>query len=182
MANEAVVTIVAQMRDEASAKMKGLTETAKDSQQTMQNLQIGVVAVGSALAAMGSLLGQIDSPAAKMASNFLLITGAISSTAGAIMTAIPVIKQLITWLRSLAVVQTLVKALSGPVGWGQIGIGLGIAAAATAGIYAATGGFSSTKQTTVNINTQAFTGSETDARNFASNMQGYIRENERVGR
>jgi len=183
MADEAIVTIVARMRDEASPKMSQLGKTTETSQMTMANFRMTLVAVGSALTAVGSLLGKMDNPAAKMASNFLLISGAMTSTVGAIFNMIPMIRQLITWLRTLAITQAIVKSLAGPVGWAQLGIGLGVAAAATAGIVAATGGFGGKQGATiVNINAQAFTGSRADARKFGSQIKQIQVSETRLGR
>jgi len=185
MANEAAVTIVARMRDEASAKMQNLGKTTAKTNITMAETQMTLTAVGSALVGVGALLGKMDNPLAKTASTFLLTAGAIGATAGAIMNMIPYIGKLITWLRSLAIAQTLVAALSGPAGWARIGIGLGIAAAGTAGIVAATGGFGGRGGGTtqvVNINSQAFTGNDAEARKFASKVQRYSREETRLGR
>lgn len=180
MANEAATTIVLRMRDEASANMAQFGETTQ--QATMESLQLNtaLTAMGSALTAVGSLLGQMESPLAKTASTFLLTGGAILSTVAAIGTMLPYLKNLINTMRSLAIAQTIVAALSGPVGWARIGIGLGVAAAATAGIVAATGGFSG--GTTVNVNTPAFMGSDADARKFSEKVQRFSRQNERIGR
>lgn len=189
MANEAAVTIVARMRDEASGKMANLGKTTQTTTVNMNDLRMTLTAVGSALVGIGSLLGKLDNPAAKMASNFFLIGGAIGSTAGAILNVIPYIGKLITWLRNLAVVQTIVKALSGPVGWAQLGIGLGLAAVGTAAVIGLSGGFSNQSAgtasrggTTVNINSQAFAGNDAEARKFASKVQRYSREEARLGR
>lgn len=180
MANEAVTTIVLRMQDEASTSMNEFGQTTQ--QATLESLQLNtaLTAVGGALTAIGSLLGQLDNPLAKTASTFLVTAGAIFTTVAAIGTMLPYIRNLITTLRTLAITQTIVAALTGPVGWARIGIGLGVAAVATAGIVAATGGFQ--RGTTVNVTTAAFMGSEADARKFAGKVQRFSRENERIGR
>lgn len=187
MANEAAVTIVARMRDEASGKMANLGKQTQQTNVNMTDLRMTLTAVGSAFVGIGSLLGKLDNPLAKTASNFFLIGGAIGSTAGAILNVIPYIGKLITWLRNLAIVQTIVKALSGPAGWVQLGVGLAIAGAATAGVLAMTGGLrgstgGGTTAQVVNINSQAFTGNDAEARKFASKVQRYSREESRLGR
>jgi hypothetical protein len=213
MANEAAITIVGRMRDEITPQMKSLSRatneaaistgalgeesymtsdrlqelTVKSLEATVQTFQLNLAltAMGSALTAVGSLISKIDNPTAKMASNFLLIGGAILTTTSSIIQMIPYIRQMITWLRSLAIVQTVVKALSGPIGWAQVGIGLGIAAAGTAAIYGMTGGFGGGGrggQTVVNINAQAFAGNTAEARKFASKVQRYSREETSMGR
>ena len=151
MADEAATTIVLKMRDEASAKMENFGDTTQTVTTNSLDLQVALVAVGGALNAVGGLLGQIDHPAAKVAQTFFMMGGGILSAVSAIWIMMPVLKNLITSLKSLAIIQTIVKALMGPVGWAQIGIGLGIAGAATAGIIAMTGGFESRPRTT-NIN------------------------------
>ncbi len=185
MLTEAIIAIVARMRDEASPKMKQLGETAKTTKINMQDLKLGLVAVGSAFTAVGSRVNRLDNPTAKLASDFLLTAGAIASTAGAILTMIPVIGNLIKWLRSLAIMQTLVKALSGPAGWAQLAIGLGVAGAAYAGTTAlmnSSGGGAPARGQTVNINTPAFMGNDSDARKFSRKMQTISREDTRLGR
>jgi len=181
MANEAAVTVVMRMKDEASAGMQQFGQTTQQTEIQALQLNAALTAMGSAFTAVGSLVGQLENPLAKTASTFLMTGGAILSTVAAIGTMLPYIRTLITSLRALAITQTLVAALSGPVGWGRLAIGLGIAAGATAGIVAATGGFGGGGQT-VNINTQAFMGSQSDARQFAGKVQRFNRESERIGR
>ena len=153
MGDEAAITTVIRMRDEASAELQNFGQNVQ--QQEMQALQFNValIAVGSALSAMGSLLNQIDNPMAKMGAQFMMTAGAVFTTTSAIIQMMPAIRGLIQWLRNLAIAQALVQALSGPKGWITLGAGLAIAGAATAGIYAATGGFNKGGGgTTVNIN------------------------------
>lgn len=182
MANEAATTIVLRMRDEASANMENFGQTTQQAQIQSLQLNAALTATGGALSAMGSLLGQMENPLAKTAATFLQTGGAILMTVAAIGTMLPYIRNLVTALRTLAVAQTIVAALTGPVGWAKIGIGLGVAAAATAGIVGMTGGFSRGAGTTVNINTQAFVGNDANARDFASKVQRFSREADRTGR
>jgi len=182
MANEAATTIVLRMRDEASDQMATFGQTTQQAEIASLQFNAALTAVGGALTAVGSLLGQLDSPLAKTASTFLTTGGAILMTVAAISTMLPYIRNLITSLRSLAIVQTIVAALSGPIGWAKIGIGLGIAGAATAGIIAMTGGFGGGRNEAVTIQTSAFMGSDADARKFAAKVQRFNRENERLGR
>ena len=121
MADEASVVIVARMRDEASVGMQKLGATTQKTQFTMQELSSTLTATGSAMAAVGALMSQMDSPMAKTASKFLMIGGAILTTSSAIMTMLPLITKLTASLRSMAIAQTLVHALSGPVGWALLG-------------------------------------------------------------
>lgn len=181
MADEASLTIVARMRDEASDKMKAMNTNVEQVAFSQQQLQQTLTATGGALTAVGSLMNMVGGEAGKTAAIFLTTAGAIMSTVGAIMAALPMIRGLITTLRSLAIVQTIVAALSGPVGWGKIAIGLGIAAAATAGVVAMAnrGGGTSTE---VNINSQAFVGNQTEARKFGRDIQTINREERRLGR
>jgi len=182
MAEEAAITIVTRMRDEASPKLQKFGQNLEAQAFSAQQLQMSLVAAGSAMAAMGSLMSQLDSPAAKVAGTFLVTAGAIMSTTSAIMLAMPEIKKLIGTLRALAIVQTIVAALTGPVGWARIAIGLGVAAAGAAGIVAMTGGFSRGGGTTVNINTAAVMGNEQQARSLARQIQTKTREDARLGR
>lgn len=152
MADEVASTIVLKMRDEASQKMENFGDTTQTVAMESLQLQVALVAVGGALSAVGGLLGQIDSPAAKTAQTFLMFGGAVFSAAAAIGAMLPVIRSLITSLKALAIVKAIVAALSGPVGWATLGIGLGIAGAATAGIIAMTGGFGGGQARTTNVN------------------------------
>lgn len=186
MADEAAITIVTRARDEASAKMNNVTNAMEKQALTAQNLQATLTATGGALTAVGSLMGQMESPAAKLASTFMVTAGAILSTTGAILAALPMIRQLITTLRSLAIVQALVAALSGPAGWGTLAIGLALAGGAAAAIYGISGGFSgggsrSQSAQVVNINGPVM-GNDADARRFSRRMQTIQREETRLGR
>lgn len=210
MADEVSTVMVLRMRDEASREMNSfaqttgqatvatgaLSETSKDASSQLVNLtgttdqatlsslnfQMTLTAVGSALTAVGALVGQLESPTAKMAATWLMTGGAMMTTVSAIISMMPHIRNLITSLRALAITQAIVKALSGPVGWAQLGIGLAIAGAATAGIIAMTGGFGG-RTTTVNIQGGPLV-VENDAqmRRFASAITEAQRRDERVGR
>ena len=187
MGDEASITIVTRARDEASADIERITSSIDRQAMSALQLQMALTATGGALAAIGGLMGRMESPAAKMASTFLMTAGAIASTTAAIMAALPMIRTLITSLRALAITQAIVAALSGPVGWATIGIGLGVAAAASAGIYATTGGFSgggrsSGAAQTVNFTPPVMMGSDADARRFSRRMQTIQREDTRLGR
>lgn len=182
MATEAATTIVLRMRDEASDQMATFGQTTQQAEIQSLQLNAALTAMGGALTAVGSLLGQLDSPLAKTASTFMTTGGAILMTVAAISTMLPYIRQMIASLRTLAITQTIVAALTGPAGWARIGIGLGIAAAATAGIVAATGGLQGVGGTTVNIKAEAFMGNEAEARRFAGKVQRFNRGNERIGR
>lgn len=151
MANEAGVTVVLRMRDEASSQMESFGQTTQAAQIEALQMNVALTAMGSAFTAVGSLVGQLDNPVAKMASNFLMTGGAIMTTTSAVIMMLPYIRQLIAHLRNLAVAQAIVRALSGPAGW----IGLGLAAGAGIGIAVATrGGGGGVSTTVVNNNIQ----------------------------
>ncbi len=151
MANEAGVTVVLRMRDEASAQMDGFGQTTQAAQIEALQMNVALTAMGSALTAVGALLGQVDNQAAKTASIFLITAGAILTTTSAIIQSFPYILQLIAHLRTMAVTQAILSALSGPAGL----IGLGIAAGAGIGIAVATrGGGGAISTTVVNNNIQ----------------------------
>lgn len=184
MADEASITIVARMRDEASQKMKVMGQNVQATAFNMQAFQQTLTATGGALTAVGSLINMVGGEAGKTAAIFVTTAGAILSTTGAIIAALPMIRSMITTLRGLAVVQAIVAALSGPVGWGKLAIGLGLAAGATAGILALSraGQTQQTGTQVVQFNSQAFTGSQSDARKFSRQMQTISREDTRLGR
>lgn len=181
MADEVSTVMVLRMRDEASAQMKNFAGTTEQATLASLDFKMTLTAVGGALTAVGALVNQIDNPTAKLAATFLMTGGAMMTTVSAIISMIPYIRSLITSLRALAVTQAIVKALSGPVGWAQLGIGLAIAGAATAGIVAMTGGFGGTK--TVEIKGGPLV-MENDAqmRKFAGIINETNRREERVGR
>lgn len=128
--------IVARMRDEASQQMERLGDTVSRTEFEALQAQAAFTAMGSALTAVGSLLNQIDDPAAKMAANFISIGGAILATAGAIGIAIPQVLKLVTALKGLVTIQTLLVALTGPLGLAVIAAAIGVTAGVTAAINA----------------------------------------------
>lgn len=140
MANEAAVTLVLRMRDEASAEMDQFSDTTQQAQMQSLQMNVALTAMGSALTAVGSLLGQIDNQAAKTASIFLITAGAILTTTSAIIQSFPYILQLIAYLRTLAVTQAVVSALSGPVGWVGLGVAAGVGGAIAIGSMRGQGG------------------------------------------
>lgn len=182
MANEAAVTVILRMHDEASVEMQNFGQATQQAQIEAIQFNAAMTAMGSAMTAVGALLGKVDDPMAKMASNFLMTAGAVLTTTSAIIQMLPYIRQMVRALRNWAVAQAILQALSGPGGWATLGIGLGIAAGAAAGVYALSGGFGGGGGTTVNVTTDAFMGSSSDARRFAEKTQRYSRENTRLGR
>lgn len=179
---DVATTLVLRMHDDASAQMQNFGDTTQQAQIEAIQFNAALTAMGSAMTAVGSLIGQIDSPLAKMASTFLITTGAILTTISAIIQVGPYLGQLIGWLRNLAIVQTVLAALSGPTGWARIALGLGIAAAGTAAIVGLSGGFSRGGGTTVNVNSQAFAGNEAEARKFGSRISRFGEQENTIGR
>lgn len=153
MGDQANLVIVASMRDEASPKLKQMTNQVQQTSQASADLRMTLTASGAALSAIGGLLARMDNPLAKTASNFLVVSGAIMTTASAIMTMMPMLKNLIASLRTLAVTQALLQAFSGPGGWIALGVGAAAGAGITAGVMASSrgGGGGTTIQ---NINVQ----------------------------
>ena len=150
--NEAAVTLVMRMRDEASAGLANFGQTASQStvatstMKTSLNSATGemdkfgktaesarlpasrfryeTIALGAAMSSVGGLIGKINSPAAKMVGNFLQISGAILLTVSSIAHVLPYLSSLVNSLRNVAIMQSIVKALSGPAGWLTLGAGL----------------------------------------------------------
>lgn len=185
MANEAAVTMVMRMRDEASPKLKNVGKTMEQTQ--VQSLQFGLAltTLGSAMSALGGLLGQIDNPMAKMGQQFLMIGSAAILSISAIAQLIPLLGGLTKALRSAAIAQAFLAAVSG-VGIPALLAGLAIGAGAAVAITAATGGFSgggggAGNVTHVNINGPVM-GNEQEARQFARKIQSFNREDARIGR
>ena len=128
--------IVARMRDEASQSMEQLGDTVSRTEFNALQAQTAFIAFGSALTAVGSLLNQVNDPAAKAAGNFITIAGAVFATIGAIGSAIPVVRSLINTLKGLVTVETLLVALTGPVGLATIAAAVGVTAGVTAALNA----------------------------------------------
>ena len=182
MANEASVVIVARMRDEASAKLKGMGSQLQATQQQTFQFNLMMTTLGSTMSAMGGLLGQMDSPLAKTAQKFLMIGAAAMLTISSVTQLIAILPGLIRWLRNLAIAQAFVQALSG-IGIGTVIAGRAGAGAAAVGIHAATGGFSRGGAGTTNVTiTGPVMGNEQEARQFAHAIQRFMREDARVGR
>lgn len=185
MAEEAAVNVVLRMRDEASADLQQVGTTMANTEMQALKMNIALTAMGGALTAVGSLLSQIDSPMAKMAGTFLTTAGAIMMTASAIIVMLPEIRKLVVALRSWAIAQAIVRALSGPAGWVTLGVGLAVAGAATAGIIGMTGGFGGGGgggTTNVNINAGVLMGDETQAKQLSRMVKRNIDEDTRMGR
>jgi len=182
MADEAAVAVVMRMRDEASADLANLGGTMAQTETQALQLNLAMTSIGSALTAVGSLVNQLDNPIAKMGATFLMTAGAMMTTVSAIIQMLPYLRSLVTMLRSVAVAQAIVAALTGPVGWARIGIGLGVAAAATAGIVGMTGGFSGGGTTNVNINAGVLMADSTQAKQLARMVKRNIDEDTRLGR
>lgn len=137
------------MRDEISDKMNSLSNNTKTAEVNMMQFKMGLTVVGGALTSVGALINRVDSPLAKSVSTWLMTAGAIFSTTAAIVHMIPMISTLISSLKSLAIMQTIVKALSGPTGWLTLAGGVAIGATAAYGISTMT---SSSKPSGVTIN------------------------------
>jgi len=182
MADEAAVAVVMRMRDEASADLANLGGTMAQTEMQAFQMNLALTSIGSSLTAVGSLVNQLDNPIAKMGATFLMTAGAMMTTVSAIIQMLPYLRSLVTMLRSVAVAQAIVAALTGPVGWARIGIGLGVAAAATAGIVGMTGGFSGGGTTNVNINAGVLMADSTQAKQLSRMVKRNIDEDTRMGR
>ena len=184
MADEAAVTIVMRMRDEASAKLKTVGTTMQNTTAQAFQFQLMMTTVGSALGAVAGLLNQLDSPMAKSAAKFFAIGSAALLMGSAIWQLRAPLVALIGWFRGLAIAKAFVLALSG-VGIPMLLAGLAIGGAAAVGITAATGGFGGgggAGTTNVTIQTAAVMGNEQQARQLAKSLQRFSREDTRVGR
>jgi len=182
MADEAAVNIIMRARDEASAEIENMGNTMAQTEVKAFQMNLALTSMGAALTGIGSLVNQLDNPIAKMGATFLMTAGAMMSTVSAIIQMLPYLRGLITTLRGLAIAQAIVAALTGPVGWARIGIGLGVAAAATAGIVGMTGGFSGGGTTNVNINAGVLMADSTQAKQLARMVKRNIDEDSRMGR
>lgn len=182
MADEASVTMVMRMRDEASGQLQTFGQTMQTQEIQALKYSVALVSVGSALSAMGSLLNQMDTPMAKISANFIMTAGAVLTTASAIIQTLPYIQKMIAALRAWAAAQAFGMALLGPVGWVPLAASLAIGGAAAAGIYAATGGFNGGGGgTTVNINGPVM-GNPQQAKELARLVKQNIDEDTRLGR
>ncbi len=184
MAEEAAVNVVMRMRDETSADLANVGATMGQTEMQALQLNVALTAMGSALTAVGSLVGQLENPTAKMAATFLMTAGAMLSTVAAIGAMIGPVRMLIQQLRNLAIAQAIVQALTGPVGWAKIGIGLAVAGVATAGIVGLTGGFGGGGggTTNVNINAGVLMADRTQAKELSRMVKRNIDEDSRLGR
>jgi hypothetical protein len=138
MDEEASVVVVARMRDEASPGLRQLAQSTEQVQLKSINTTMTLSALGSALSSIGGLLRQIDNPQTKMLANTLQIASAVVMSATAFARLIPMVIQATSALRSMAIVQSILAALSGPGGWAMLGIGAAVGVGATAGIMRAT--------------------------------------------
>lgn len=181
--SEAIVTIVMKMRDEASKELQKFGQNVVKNRQALRELATGATTVGVSFIALGSVLKNINNPLAQTVGGVLNLVGGVLAFIGTAGMFISAIGKIVNAMKSLAIIQTIVKALSGPVGWAQIGIGLAVAGAATAGIYAMTRSSSgAAPQGGVTINTTAVMGNQQQARQLARDIQRYNREDARLGR
>lgn len=180
--SEAVVTIVMKMRDEATKQLSNFGNNLAKNRAALRELAMGATTVGVAFIGLGSVLKNMNNPLAQTVGGILTLVGGTLAFIGTAGMFISAIGKIVNALRSLAIVSTVTKALMGPVGWAQIGIGLGVAAAATAGIYALTRGGGGGGGGGVTINTAAVMGNQQQARQLARDIQRYNREDARLGR
>ena len=154
MADEAAVNIVLKMRDEATPQMQKFGQTMQTTTTQSLEMSVGLVAIGGAMTALGSLLNQIDNPMAKTAANFLTIAGGVLQTVVAIKLALPLIAQLTTALLAQAAVRSFLAALSG-IGIARVIGAVAITGVAVAGIAAATGAFSQPSRQVIEVRTDS---------------------------
>lgn len=149
MAETAELLIVGRMRDEISQVAKSAGTNVEQATKRMRsgtaalsnemaNMRIGLVAAGSALMMVGALLNRLDNPMTKVVSHFAMIAGGVLNSTAAMLYALPQISKLIAMLRTLAITQAVVAALSGPVGWASLAVAAAIGGAAFFGTAALT--------------------------------------------
>ena len=209
------LTVVYKVRDEAS---KNLDQVKKKADQTGQSFQANAQSLrsvarsatimGVTLLALSQYLEKSNNQTAKGIGNMLGFAGAILTSIGTVSHFISAVIQLSRALRGLAVSQAILRAFTGPVGWGILAgsvVAAGAATAAIGGIPSFAGGgivpgpagrpmaaivhggerispIGSSAGVTVVIQGGTFMGSELEARQLARRVGEILNEEQRTRR
>lgn len=185
----ALAVLAAHAADSSNMMGSAFNRTKAELGSLMKTIGEGalpiIVVFLNSLNGLLKIINLIPAPLLQSAGAVMLIGGSMLVAFGTILKFILVLQSLKKAMLELAVGQAILKALTGPVGWAQIGIGLGIAAASVGAIYGlsrmgSSGGAPAAQ--TVNINSQAFAGSKVEARKFGTTIQQITREGTRIGR
>jgi hypothetical protein len=125
-----------------------IAKTTRTSNFQLTQMRMGVMAMGTALTATGSLLNRLDNQFAKTTGNALMFAGATITTISGVMQMIAYLPKLTGELKKLAIMQGVVSALSGPAGWGKLAIG-GLIGAGTVGAIMGVSKLSSSSNSSV---------------------------------
>ena len=194
MPNEAVMGIVATFQDQASA---GLQATARNVATFSKDFNRGVLAMSRFGQAMTNVLLLTNLLPGSMgkAINQTLILAAATTNAVAALAQLVKLYQLWNVTQKVSIgLQIVLAALSGPKGWLAAGAAIAGAGALTAaaigianragesGVTANVPGRTSGGTTNITINNGVLMGNDADARRLARQIQGFNREDERLGR
>lgn len=182
-----IALLAAKATDTTGAMAGAFGKTQAELGKLMATLGQGVIPLVviflNVITGLLKIINLIPDPILRTAGGIFLMGGAMLVAFGTVLKFITMITELRKALIALGIAQAIVKAVSGPIGWAQLGVGLGIAAGATGAIVGLSKlGAAQSGGQTVNINSQAFVGNKVEARKFASNIQTYQREGSRVGR
>ncbi len=134
--NEAALSILLTMKDEASSKFVNVNKNIHINRVALQQLATSVTYLGATFLGLGIAMDKMNNPFAQSVGHMFMMVGAIASSVGAAAQFIASIGKMVKALQSLHLMQILTQAFSGPVGWASLGVGVAVAGGAMAG-YAA---------------------------------------------
>jgi len=202
--NETNMTVLLQMRDQASPQIQAFGQTTKQTmadirrqnQATIDNMQgvgaqivankeayaelsAGVRYMGTTFLALGVAMQSSNNEMIKSMGNTVMMAGAIMTVVGSAAGFVDAIGKMVKALRALQIQRMLTQAFSGPAGW----ITLGAGAAVAGGVLYATSrqeGSAPARPTGTNNNitvNQTVNGSVVTERQLTTNVQeGLLRK------
>lgn len=119
-----------------TAEVKSSTTTISEHSTAIRQLGMGLNYLGATALSAGIALAQTKNSTAQAVGQMLVFSGAIMASVGSAIQLVSSVGRIVRALQELAVMQTIVNALSGPLGWIVIIAAIGAAALAFVGLSA----------------------------------------------
>ena len=116
-----------------NVSMGGVSDTLTKNRAAFRELAMGVNYLGTTFLGLGIAMKSANNEAIQNVGNTVMMAGAMMTAVGSAAQFLRAIGGMITALKALRVQQILSQAFAGPIGWGALAVGAGVAATA---IYA----------------------------------------------
>ncbi len=166
------IDVYLSMEENVTTQMPGVTNSLMASKSAVRELAMGTSYLGSAMLGMSIAMRNSNNAALQGASNMLGMVGGIMTAVGSAAHFVSAIAKMTSALQKFNIAQAIANALSGPLGWAKLAVGIGVAGAAAYGITKMVGGMGGGGQGSTTVVNQYVQGSVVTQRELTDEMHG----------